>query len=90
MSETNSVNGHDKDLNKIPSLGAYRFAAEVDQIAATGVRKAQERSRQLGVPNVYSINGILHWEQPDGSLSTTDPGCWDPAEVAAEKEQSQE
>lgn len=79
MSNNGSTNG------STPSHGAFRFAAEVQQMGATGVQQAQIRSRQLGVPNVYSINGILHWEQPDGSLSTTDPGVWDPAEVAAKK-----
>lgn len=38
-----------------------------------GVRQAQEQSRKAGVPLVYSINGILHWELPDGSLTTEDP-----------------
>jgi hypothetical protein len=50
-----------------------RFAAEVETMANAGVRAAQEESRQAGVPCVYSINGILHWELPDGSLTTTDP-----------------
>jgi len=42
-------------------------------MGAAGVRKAQEDSRRAGVPLVYSINGILHWELPDGSLTTEDP-----------------
>jgi hypothetical protein len=37
------------------------------------VRKAQEESRRLGVPNVYSINGTIYYERPDGTLSTEDP-----------------
>lgn len=54
-------------------LQAYRFAAEVEEMAAHGVRTAQEEARAAGVPCVYSINGILHWELPDGSLTTEDP-----------------
>ncbi|MGL4511888.1 MAG: hypothetical protein ACRCT8_02260 [Lacipirellulaceae bacterium] len=50
-----------------------RFAAEVETMANAGVRAAQEEARRAGVPCVYSINGILHWELPDGSLTTTDP-----------------
>jgi len=65
----------DKVDGAVPSLAAYRFAAEVRQMGAEGVRKAQEESRRAGVPLVYSINGILHWELPDGSLTTKDP--WD-------------
>lgn len=54
-------------------LDTYKLAAEFTRIGNEAVRKAQEESRKAGVPNVYSINGILHWELPDGSLSTTDP-----------------
>lgn len=51
----------------------YEWASEMTRIGAEGVRKAQEETRAAGVPCVYSINGILHWELPDGSLTTEDP-----------------
>ena len=35
--------------------------------------KAQEENRRNGVPNVYSINGFLYYELPNGELSRTDP-----------------
>ena len=41
-------------------------------VAATA-RAAQEESRRQGVSHVYSIGGVLHYERPDGSLSTADP-----------------
>ncbi|MEQ8848495.1 hypothetical protein [Botrimarina sp.] len=66
---SDSASGHASDL----SLEAYVFAAEVDEMAARGVRAAQTEARAAGVPCVYSINGILHWELPDGSLTTVDP-----------------
>lgn len=73
--------GSDKPL----SLAAYEFAAEVEAMAANGVRRAQEEARRAGVPCVYSINGVLHWELPDGSLTTVDPwkGKSEPAEPTA-------
>ena len=46
---------------------------ELIRIGNRAVRKAQEESRRLGVPNVYSYNGILYYELPDGELSRTDP-----------------
>jgi hypothetical protein len=52
---------------------ALRKAAEFDRIGNRGVRKAQEENRRLGIPNVYSINGILYYELPSGELSRTDP-----------------
>ena len=50
--------------------------AKLDEIVCIGrqaVRKAQEDSRRLGIPNVYSINGFLYYELPTGELSRTDP-----------------
>ena len=50
--------------------------ARLDEIIRIGrrtVRKAQDDSRRLGVPNVYSINGFLYYELPSGELSRTDP-----------------
>ncbi len=48
-------------------LEAYQQAAEVHRIATRAVRKAQEESRRLGVPNVYSRGGRLYYDpaQPD-------------------------
>jgi len=50
--------------------------AAIDQIVRIGnvaVAKAQEESRRLGVPNVYSIHGRIYYETPTGELSTSDP-----------------
>jgi hypothetical protein len=52
---------------------ALRRAEEIDRIGNRGVQAAQEENRRRGIPNVYSINGILYWELPDGTLSKTDP-----------------
>lgn len=67
MSDISQTNG------SAPDTAALRFAAEVREFGAEGVRRAQADARQAGVPLVYSINGILHWELPDGSLTTEDP-----------------
>jgi len=54
-------------------LETYQQAAALLLIGARAVRKAQEESRRLGVPNVYAHNGSLFYELPDGTLSTVDP-----------------
>jgi hypothetical protein len=59
----------DQPLN----LKTYRQAAEFLRIGSRAVRKAQEESRRLRVPNVYSHNGTLYYELPDGRLTTVDP-----------------
>jgi hypothetical protein len=54
-------------------LGTFKWAAEIIRIGNRAVRKAQEESRRLGVPNVYAINGFLYYELPSGELSRDDP-----------------
>ena len=58
-----------------PRLTAETYAT-IDEIVRVGnraVANAQDESRRLGVPNVYSINGRLYYETSTGELSTTDP-----------------
>lgn len=43
------------------------------QLAREAVREAQQQSRDLGVANVYSFNGRLFYELPNGELSLTKP-----------------
>ncbi len=61
-------------INK-PKLTAETYATidELIRLASIAVNDAQNKSRRLGVPNVYSINGRIYYETPTGELSTTDP-----------------
>lgn len=43
------------------------------QLGRQAVRAAQQQSREMGVPNVYSFNGRLYYELPNGELSLTQP-----------------
>ena len=60
------------DLPKI-DIETYRQASDMLLVGSRAVLKAQEESRLLGVPNVYSNNGIVFYELPDGELTTEDP-----------------
>lgn len=55
------------------SAEALRKGEEIERIGIRAVHAAQEENRRLGIPNVYSINGILYYELPNGELSRTDP-----------------
>lgn len=55
------------------SPSTYEQAAEFSRIGNRAVRRAQEESRSMNVPNVYSHNGTLFYELPDGTLLTTNP-----------------
>ena len=55
------------------SAETYEAIDQIVRIGNTAVAKAQEESRRMGVPNVYSINGRIYYETPTGELSTNDP-----------------
>ncbi|MEX2091360.1 MAG: hypothetical protein WD971_01720 [Pirellulales bacterium] len=55
------------------SSEALSKGEEIERIGQRAVHEAQEENRRLGIPNVYSINGVLYWELPNGELSRTDP-----------------
>ena len=43
------------------------------QIANRAVKRAQEENRKRGIPNVYSYNGHIYYELPNGELTKEDP-----------------
>jgi hypothetical protein len=45
----------------------------IQAIGNNAVREAQKRSLENGVPNVYSKNGILYYQLPDGTITMEDP-----------------
>ena len=59
--------------NSSVGLDTYEKAAALIRIGNRAVRRAQEESRQQGVPNVYSIHGLLYYEKTNGQLSSRDP-----------------
>ena len=50
----------------------YARGLEFQRIGNLAIRKAQEENRRLGLPNVYSRNGKLIYEMPDGSIVVKD------------------
>lgn len=59
--------------NKALPIEIYRDAIELQRIGNRAVRRAQEESRRLGVPNVYSLNGKLYFELPNGEITDKNP-----------------
>ena len=50
-----------------------RFAFEVMRIGNGAVRRAQAENREKGIPNVYSKNGKLYFELPNGEMTSKNP-----------------
>ncbi len=45
----------------------------IQKIANNAVRKAQQRSLENGIPNVYSKNGVMYFQLPDGTITMENP-----------------
>jgi hypothetical protein len=54
-------------------VDVYEKVQQYIRLGNRAAHEAQEENRRRGIPNVYSINGVLYWELPDGTLSRTDP-----------------
>jgi hypothetical protein len=45
----------------------------IQQIGNNAVREAQRKSLANGVPNVYSKNGVVYYQLPDGTITMENP-----------------
>ncbi len=54
----------------ILNIETYLSSLELTRIGNRAVHNAQEENRRLGIPNSYTINGILYFEKPNGELTT--------------------
>lgn len=46
---------------------------EIQTIANNALREAQKKSLENGVPNVYSKNGVIYFQLPDGTITMQNP-----------------
>ncbi len=47
----------------------YKQTLEFLRIANRAAKRAQEENRKKGIPNVYSFNGYIYYELPNGELT---------------------
>ena len=56
-----------KKENKLKSE-TYKWLEEITRIGNRAVREAQKENHRLGLPNIYSRNGKIIYEMPDGEI----------------------
>jgi hypothetical protein len=45
----------------------------IQSIANNAVREAQKKSLENGIANVYSKNGVVYFQLPDGTITMQNP-----------------
>lgn len=56
-----------------PDLDIHRRALELQRIGSAGVQAVLEENRRLGIPNVFSRNGRIYYELPNGEITQENP-----------------
>jgi len=56
-----------------PDPSIYKRVSELTRIFKKAVYEARMANRKAGLPNVYSLNGNLYYELPDGTITTENP-----------------
>ena len=57
----------------LQNVDTFQKVDELMRVCRSAVRKAQAESRRLGVANVYSFDGQLYYELPNGEYSRNRP-----------------
>lgn len=50
-----------------------KLSTNITRIGNRAVVKAIQANKEKGIPNVYSLNGTLVYELPDGAITTDCP-----------------
>jgi hypothetical protein len=50
-----------------------KLSTNITRLGNRAVAKAIKENKEKGIPNVYSINGTLVYEMPDGTITTESP-----------------
>jgi hypothetical protein len=61
------------EVEKIEDIKLYQEVSFFTKMFNIAVKKAQEEHRQKGLYNVYSFNGRLMYELPNGELTYEKP-----------------
>ena len=50
-----------------------KLSTNITRLGNRAVAKAIKENKEKGIPNVYSLNGTLVYEMPDGTITTECP-----------------
>lgn len=60
-------------VKKLNNLALYQKAIEIQAIGTEAVNEVKEENRRLGIPIVFSRNGKIFYEMPDGNITDKSP-----------------
>ncbi len=60
-------------VEKFDDIGIYQRALEVQQMGNLAIERLRKENKAKGIPIVFSRNGIIYYEMPDGNITTQSP-----------------
>ena len=55
-------------VEKLDNIEIYQKAVKLTRIFSEAVEEAREENKRMGLPNVFSIDGHIYYEMPDGKI----------------------
>jgi len=60
-------------VDKFDDIEIYQEAFEIQKIGNEAVRRVIKENKEKGIPIVFSRNGIIYYELPNGEITTKSP-----------------
>ncbi|MDQ1355472.1 MAG: hypothetical protein QG657_5782 [Acidobacteriota bacterium] len=60
-------------VDKFDDIEIYQEAFEIQRIGNEAVRRVIKENKEKGIPIVFSRNGIIYYELPNGEITTKSP-----------------
>ena len=60
-------------VDKFDDIGIYQRAFEIQEIGNEAVKKVLKENKEKGIPIVFSKDGIIYYELPNGEITTESP-----------------
>jgi hypothetical protein len=60
-------------VNWMNDIELYRIGSEISEIGRRAINKVKDENKKLGVPLVYSRDGKIFYEMPDGTITNRSP-----------------
>lgn len=60
-------------VDKFDDKDIYRVGSEIQEIGNRAIKNVIRENRELGIPLVFSKNGTIYYELPNGEITTESP-----------------
>ncbi len=60
-------------MNKIDDLEVFQLGFEIEKIGNEAIETVKVENKKMGIPLVFSRNGEIFYELPDGSVTNKSP-----------------